>query len=484
MNNNNIIDIPEIAQVVASYLAPADLFIACRVSRSWFIPFASELWRSIKPDQWTHGALEDALPRYSLYIRELHCPLYNSLDKLGLDCTKLTLFRAPLLNANNAQVITSILRRNPNIEELSLISGLTREQLDISMEYVRIVSEMKKLKNLSLHHFIVRPGSLENLLQRLPQLESLSIRRYNSYQLPVSDATKEFDRSMGSSIDLNQLPQHSEYQGPRQLRYFHVDGYQDSFESILKVARISPLMERLSLAETYEYSIDLSLSPAVIQFCQELSSLCHCLDQLTLYQIQIDPQGLMCLLAAFPKLKRLDLEDVSLQAYDILRAVLQSPSYSHTLEEIRFVDHPTYFRQPTSHEILVMLRTFSKLRKVVLENCIIKAEEMVSNLGDNEIEDTESHNSDLSEEEESALGEFGKYGFRSRELEVLKVTIVGPTSRWAPPLNFAWDHTFNLDDDDGEEDEGEWAGYKLYFLVMDQLTSLPNLNLKGVRFSY
>ncbi|KAF9353787.1 hypothetical protein BGX26_008431 [Mortierella sp. AD094] len=456
-NNNNIIDIPEIAQVVASYLAPADLFIACRVSRSWFIPFASELWRSIKTDQWTHGALVDALPRYSLYIRELHCSLYNPLDKLGPDCTKLTLFRAPLLLPSNAQVVTSILRRNPGIEELSLISGLPWERMDLSMEYMRIVSEMKKLKNLSLYDFIVGPGTLEYLLERLPQLESLGImstREYDAHQTPGFDVAKEFDLSMGSPIDQDQLPQHSEHQGPRQLRHLHADGYLNSFESILKIARITPLLEKLSLSDTCEDSVNLNISPATIQFCQEISTLCPCLDQLKLYQIQIDLQGLVYLLAAFPKLKRLDLEGICLQAYDILRVILQFTGYSYTLEEIRIVDQPTYSRVPTSREILIMLRRYSKLRKVVLENCIIKAEEMVSSLGDTEVDDTEPYGSNLAKEE-GVIGEFGKYAFRSRDLEELKVNIVGPTSKWAPPSNFAWDR---LDDDDEEEDEGEWVG--------------------------
>ncbi|KAF9208178.1 hypothetical protein BGZ49_009575 [Haplosporangium sp. Z 27] len=465
--NNNIFELTEIAQQIASNLAPADLFNACRVCRTWFVPFASELWRCIKADQWIHGALSKALPRYSLYVRELHCSLYTPLEDLGEDCKMLTLFRAPELAPNNIQVIASILERNPDIEELWLISGMPWARIGLTMVLVQILSKMKKLKKLILHDFKVTTGTLSYLLRKLPQLKSLDVEGYEERNVSEYDATFSFDL-----FSPDQQLQHPGPNEPSQLQSLHMNGYQDSFESILKIARISPLLESLSLSDTSRYSIDLSILESMTPFCKQLSESCPCLNQLKLNQSSISMDGLSCLLSAFPKLKKFDVEGLDMVDTFLLRLILDHPEYSDTLEEIRIAPEGFFFRAP---EALQILREFSKLRKLDLSDCVIAAEAMVSDAGMEGLMD----------------GGFCEKYFKCQDLELLVVSILGPTNNWAPP-SVLWNrHDSETENDYDEEEEGEeegekedcrWKGYQLYSLVSKQLDSLPKLDWTRVRF--
>ncbi|KAF9098698.1 hypothetical protein BGX27_000749 [Mortierella sp. AM989] len=472
--NNNIFEIPEIASQIASRLPPADLFIASCVCRTWFIPFANELWRTIKPDQWTHGALLDALPRYSLFIRELHCSLYIPLNKLGLDCTKLTLFKAPMLDLSNTETIMSILRRNLDIEELWLRSSIPWEHVDLTMECVRIISSLKKLKRLSLNEFKVIPGANEHLLKQLLQLEELSIEGCEARQISGLSMIKNIDLSTESPLNQDKSTELLEHAEPSQLRRLHMDGFQDSFESILMIARNAPLLETLSLSETSKHSIDLSFSPDMSRFCQELSEQCPRLDQLVLKESNIDIEGLVCLLSAFPKLKRFAVEDLGLENFQLLRIFLDQPGYCDTLEEIHInTVQGNHSRQPTSDAVLGMLRGFPRLRKAVLKQCSIDAERIASSDGINMAK---------------GVMHDDHHAFRCLDLEVLETIIVGPNKRWAPPSVFTWEGNFHSSDDEDEEGETSQQQpqrtYRLYDSVVRQLNTLPNLDMSKVYFSY
>ncbi|KAI7829707.1 hypothetical protein BC939DRAFT_499834 [Gamsiella multidivaricata] len=170
---DTIFDIPEICLLIAKHLSKNDLASACRVRRSWFAPFASELWRSIDPDQWTNHTFRSAFPRYSAFIRELRCGSLVPLDVLGLHCTQLTLLHVPGLLSY--PVLERALQSNPRIEELRLRAVVTKEDVQGIVEIFRTMVGMKMLKTLSFTHFKMPSEALEYLLDHLSGLQSLEI---------------------------------------------------------------------------------------------------------------------------------------------------------------------------------------------------------------------------------------------------------------------------------------------------------------------
>ncbi|KAG0366250.1 hypothetical protein BC939DRAFT_447183 [Gamsiella multidivaricata] len=464
-----IFDIPEINLQIAKHLPPADLASACRVCRSWFVPFASQLWRSIQPDQWTHGALTDALPRYSVFVRQLRCSLFVNLDTLGPECTRLTLFKAPRLNHSAFPVLKRILESNPDIEELTLISDFGMSAIQLTMETIRIVAGLAKMRKLVLMDFVAPRGALEYMMEKLPRLEALSIEGWEDLPplsqevdpatgaVVLSGAMEEEVSDMTEQFGRDSEQQHQQ-QGQRQLRYLSMDEFQDGYESVLRIVRHTPLLEHLSLTQTRASAIDLTISPQLVQLCQQLRSHCPRLDQLSLNYISVDIGGLEYLLMAFPRMRKLAVNNVYLPQLALLSMLLNQDALQESLEDIRIADIGAIVDTLASSMLLALLRKFKKLKRVSLPFHIIEAEDMIR-----------------------SDGEF-KEELTCRNLEVLEVSIIGPNKSWAPPEAHA---EGDLDTDDEDENQEEQPReYELYDAVMKRLDALPKLDKNTIRFRY
>ncbi|KAG0320429.1 hypothetical protein BGZ99_004516 [Dissophora globulifera] len=520
----SILEVPEICFHIARYLAPADLALACRVSRSCFIPFASTLWRSIKPDQWTDGALGQALPRYSHFIRQLRFPLYIRLDDLELEYTRLVLFRAPMIKSSTVSLINGILRRNPDIEDLCIQCDSPQAIFEALAETMRIVAGMDKLKKLVMSGFNdTMPNTLDFLLNRLPKLEILGLSEWHhgehpglaldletGHLVPKKEGKSEDEKpgeeeeeEAGGEVDGQwmmdePLPPQYQYQRqkqqrsvPRALRILEVSGPYCSFQTALRVASYSPLLNRLQLAEDLMRQV----WPMDIEvFAQQLSVFCPQLDELDLFDTELDGDGVSDLLTAFPRLRCLYATHPGPAPFRFLRCINEfQPVFGATLEVIELVrsrDRPQ--SMSTCTEILIMLSSFSNLRKVHLKDFFVFAEDLVA----------------LDMVQGSGDGVPNRYfSFACKDLEVLELIIMGPNNRWVPK-----DLLDSDDDSDNDSDEFDDSNvfedsdtsddnlsttrpqtppsppsppiYELYENVIEMLRVLPKLDQSGLRFSY
>ncbi|KAF9917367.1 hypothetical protein BX616_001227 [Lobosporangium transversale] len=524
MNNDgkNIMEISEIASQIAQYLAPADLANACSVCSTWFVPFVSELWRSIKPDQWTHEAFRKALPRYSHYIRELRCAMYDRLDNIGPDCTRLTVFKAPVLYESISQgIIKDILKHNINIKELWLGSALPSENIDITIEFIQILAKLKELRHLSLYYFRVLPGCLEFLLEQLPNLESLHLGEWVEFTHPSLSFNIKTGLLQGSAepsaVELEPRLQRPQLQNKisLQLRSLFLDGCQHSYVSILRIACVSPNLESISLSNSLmPDSLFLRMSTELDRFVDRLSSYCPRLECLGLNGIEIDLEGLACLLKAFPSLRRLDLEDVDIEDRHVLTLILRHRPYRQSLEEIRIYSQTGRFMgRLSSHAILWMLRRCPNLKKVSLRQALIEATELADLSSSNGLLEFAEINGDgadidatLSENMPEGDIYYQDGVLVCRNLEILETCIYGPDKKWAPSEALVEDNVFSeydcqirqrlydihvgLDDsEDPESTTGSLGGsghtsYELYEAVLNQLQTLPKLDMSYIRFDY
>jgi hypothetical protein len=495
-----IFDLPEILLNIAIHLAPADLARACRVSRGWFVPFASELWRSIQYDNWKDGSLLSAFSRYAVFVRELRCPLllppyalgflfsqfslfraplpwFNQLTlfrapqlglrfnqmalikapQIGHRFNQLTLFSAPKLDPENVDTIKLILKHNPNIQNLFLPFAFSQEQASRAKDVFKTVTGMKKLNHLVLRGLLVTPGELGSLLDRLPALESLTLQN-GGYDNPNMV-------SFPVGIPDDPVPPLEYPQRGRQLRSLQMDASRHCLAIILEIARHSPLLQRLAWMNMF--TMDFTVSPELVSFTQKLGSLCPRLDQLEIDFCYGDREGLECWLSAFPKLRKLHVKDATpMDHNDVLRSLRRHPSCHDSLEEVTV--EKSMYREISAivvSPIIELLRGFPKLRKVRMRQCRIPVSRFVT------------------------LRNVYGYIVASQDLEVLEVTMVGPCKSWAPAeVHSEESHAF------WATLSGHWAtrqyskvdvnlpDYKLYYAILDELCRLPKLDLSTVQF--
>ncbi|KAG0294630.1 hypothetical protein BGZ97_005037 [Linnemannia gamsii] len=388
---------------VSEYLNPADLANACCVARAWFIPFASQLWRAIQRDQFSQEALIEALPRYSIFVRELHCSRFARLDRVGPECTRLCIIEAPVLGPAQGRQdgwAIEILERNPDLEEVSVWFPNRVEATRQLMRFIGIVVRMKKLKRLRIDGFMAPDGALEYLLEMLPGLEELTIElwqpnpdavldpdfvEWQKQRIALEDTEDRDDAdaeqlstptpavsaatsarpasTSGTSLAVTTTTGTSASSSPRQLRRLSLIEIEFSFEEFLNLVRDYPLLESIVLEGSDESAhFRPRESPNLIPFCEQLGVLCPRLDQLSLKSMVINTDGLKYLLSAFPRLKCLTLALTPMCDGDILQILLNHPGYSSTLEEIELT-HDTPSR-PSNVETLEVLRRFHRLRKL------------------------------------------------------------------------------------------------------------------------
>ncbi|KAG0368314.1 hypothetical protein BGZ54_002228 [Gamsiella multidivaricata] len=349
--------------LIAKHLPQPDLARACCVSRHWLVTFASVLWRSIHADHKNYHIFCTAFPRYSVYIRELRCSQGVKLDYLGYQCTQLVVFEAPLLSLTKLNDIKQVLESNRSIEDLSLSSSMIYRDMNLDMETVcvqqtmeilRLVAGMGNLRRLSLTGFQAPPGALEYLLEQRYDLRSLRIVRWEHRQCPgrgvdpvtgllMSHAAAAV---LASATELGQLEQQQQQQQQqqqrapqRQLRSLHLQGYPDGHEFVLKIVRRTPLLEQLSLAQSWTHNQRIFISPQVEQFCQQLKSYCPCVKELRLDQTTLCPDSFKYLLSAFPRLRRFEALEVFHTRHDYFEILIDQESLWESLEEVRTPDY-------------------------------------------------------------------------------------------------------------------------------------------------
>ncbi|KAK3823082.1 MAG: hypothetical protein J3Q66DRAFT_424668 [Benniella sp.] len=445
-----IFDLPEILLSIAIHLAPADLAQACRVSRGWFVPFASKLWYSIQQDQWTDGNLLPALPRYAVFVRELRCPLYLPSNSLGHRFNQLTLFSAPKIDPDNLDVIEQVLKHNPDIRDLFLPFALSREYADRIKDITQTVAGMTKLKRLKLRGLLTAPGDLGSLLDQLPELESLTLEDCGYAHPPGMEPDP-------ADIPEDPVTQLEHSQQAQQLRSLQMDGNLDCFEIILEIARRSPLLEQLWFVFMTTY--ELVMSPKMAWFTQKLGSHCQHLNQLVIHGCEINGEGLECLLSAFPRLRKFHAIDVSMRHYDVLDFLVQHKSCCDSLEEVS-VGRVTQYLEGSlgmTGTVRELLQGFPRLRKVHLRQCRIAASEFV------------------------LYRTRDKYFVASKDLEVLAITLSGPGKSWVPAEVHSEDgHAYWGSRTDDDEDEK--PDYSLYNEVMEEIRLQPKLDPSTIQF--
>ncbi|KAF9981443.1 hypothetical protein BGZ65_003941 [Modicella reniformis] len=442
-----IFEIPEIVLNIAKYLSPADLAQACRVSRSWFVPFVSQLWRSIQLDQWIDGNLAPALPRYSAFVRELRCPRYIEPEVLGAQFEQLTLFRAPLLDNTNIDIFKQILRENPNINSLWVVFDRPLFTANERDEFFESVAGMSKLRSLHFSGlgFPVYPGELAHLLNKLTWLKTLVLEECYYSRLPRGTEP--------TALTIEQSGH---------LRSLSTDCFrEDTLDIILEITQCSPQLEQLVMLEATVYRTNIMMSPRLEWFAEKLHSYCQHLDQLKFHACDLDQNGLACLLSAFPKLRKFEFTDCSMKHGEILAQIIQHESCRDSFEEISLQNSSSRMDPTCADEVFLLLRKFTKLKKVSLTQCKLLALDFVR-----------------------SQEEFG-YVLASRDLQVLSITITGPNKKWAPPEVFPEKYTPIRDDaEDEDHDLIQVPDYHLYNAVMEEFERQPKLDRSAIRFDY
>ncbi|KAF9928182.1 hypothetical protein FBU30_002578 [Linnemannia zychae] len=461
----------EVLIQVAEYLKPADLAKACCVNRTWFFPFASRLWRSVQKDQFSQERLLDALPQYSGFIRELHGSRFSRLDKLGPGCTRLTVFEGHI--SGPQQIAIGILERNPDLEDIALVFPNMYEASNQIMRLISVLVKMKKLKRLSINGFWAIDKALDYLLEMLPGLEELSIELYkvNPNAVPSSDFIIWWEKKLGkeskeqkenclqddAAMSALAAASHS---SSRQLRNISLISYEISFKALLMILQSYPLLESIVLdgMEGLE-SFQPSESPSYLFFCQQLGVLCPRLNQLTLKDVDINSEGLECLLSAIPRLKCLVIYNTFLTDRDALRILLAHQNYIETLEVI---DLTQGSMAPSAEETIEVLRMFHRLRKLRVTSGAVKAEALIQLFQDSTSSERQSQ--EQSTEPSSRPGQ---------TLERLDVTIVGPSKKWAPSVNqYDSASEYEMDQSDDHDEERVYPLYNTLKTLLQEKTLL------------
>ncbi|KAG0328074.1 hypothetical protein BGZ99_006247 [Dissophora globulifera] len=405
-------------------------------------------------------------------------------------------------------IINNILRRNPNIEDLYIQCNFDELRMRDLIETMHVLVEMEKLKKLAMFGFYgVLPNTLDFLLDRLPKLEALHLHEWEYEEHPGLALDLETGHlvSKDEGVDGQRTthqpppsptPSRSQYQQqkhqlpvPRALRTLRIADSNCPFDTTLKVASYSPLLNRL------QFSNDLGQQTWPMGFAQQLLSFCPRLDELDLSDTSLQKGRFKDLLTALPRLRRLCVRNQGPSYDTILGHINKSlPVFGTTLEEVDLdCGEREYQDMSTCSEIFIMLASFPKLRKVYLKNLFVPAEDLVG--------------SDMALNYRNRVP-VEDFSFACKDLEVLELIIQGPNDGWAPKELLDWDNDTVHDNDDlydSDESDDDFCTikpptppstsppppstspppvYELYEKVIEKLGMLPKLKQSGLRFSY
>ncbi|KAF9940980.1 hypothetical protein BGZ67_006218 [Mortierella alpina] len=457
---NDILTIPEVLILIAGHLPPADLASACRTCRSWFVPFAGQLWRSIEPDQWTHGALTRALPRYSTFIRELRCSRFTSLEALGSECTHLTLLRAPELTPDNLDLLHVVVNRNQDIEDLCLTF---EQKMPVPVELLRAMASLRKLRRLSINApWIASQTHIRHLLEHLPELESLRVESWAMPSLRDTETALE---------NPPQKPDKSPKQ--HQLQSLSVAG-NVHMESILRdFAFHFPRLKALTLEGDFEnlFSGD---AEATRRLPQEISTRCPLLTDLGFMNtVCLEPQDLRTLLSSVPGLRRLSVcgnlsEERVIHILLLTRA--QEPKILDHVEHIELRCH-SHIPHRLEAAILQTLSDFPELKRLSLPAATIDADILAKSIQDLQLQ--------------PGLGD----KWVCKNLEELSLRITGSHQDWirSGVIDRSIDEEQQEDRDEGDKVDGGQdvevsARYNSFDTIVNYLSTQPKLDFHSVKF--
>ncbi|KAF9584493.1 hypothetical protein BGW38_006249 [Lunasporangiospora selenospora] len=307
---DTVLQMPEILLHIARFLPPSDQAQCSRVCRRWFAPFASELWRFIQPDQFTHEALVEALPRYSSFIRQLRCGTYDSLQRLSSDCTQLTVLVAPGIYQGNIKSISAILERNPGLEELEIRNqgGL---HLGDRLDFLLLIASKlaSSLKSLDIRNFRMPHGVLAHILESLLQLESLGLESWSEYTLtskselegvfstlPKPKGGRMIPEPMApfTPTEASTLHDQQEIVLCRSLKSLKLYSIPDTLETTLLVASYAPNLEAIFFCgDLISESISTNPEDPNYGACVALRTLCPRLNHLEVTEELLFPGGLL-----------------------------------------------------------------------------------------------------------------------------------------------------------------------------------------------
>ncbi|KAG0206895.1 hypothetical protein BGX28_001764 [Mortierella sp. GBA30] len=496
--------IPELLTHIAQFLSRSDLASASSVSRLWHDILDKELWHTLGPELdevWTNKTFLNSLRKHSHVIRELDCPVVSAMNRLIPNCTRLIKFSPPQVDAMNMQKTGVLLSQNPDLEDLELICDKFTFQAADVMTLVDFVIPLKKLKRLTFEYNCADPRLLLKLVRDLPRLEYLKVEAWSREQLEYGSKggweteedyldededededdfdSEDDDDDDGNSTDGN-IDKDKRYVKPDiddrpsrySLRSFHADGL-PGMSWVIEIAKASPDLESLTIAgDVSALNLGLQLSPELVQWGMQLQKGCPRLAELQIRNFMIiDRPALQAFLSfGFPSLRRFTFYRSNMEEAEVLQIMSflgPKTNYRETLEYILIEPRYEPGMKRTSRFILDLLTTFTKLQTVVLESCVIEAEDMIKRL--------------------RGMQKSGVIGgpWACKDLEHLHVSIRGPAKGWTRRS------VVNEERDDRDEIRSRpdqtkhpWNKYELFDSVLQHLRSMPKLSLSNVRFCY
>ncbi|KAF9432337.1 hypothetical protein BGZ76_010952 [Entomortierella beljakovae] len=192
------------------------------------------------------------------------------------------------------------------------------------------------------------------------------------------------------------------------------------------------------------------MSPTLSEFCQGLRDFGPNLDSLSIDQNYVDLDGLICLLKAFPKLRKFEVGMILLEDHEIFEVLWQQENLKENLEEFTFKE--PYSISECAEMVLRMLHECRSLRRVNLGGKMY-VNQLLQLLG---------------------TAEANGYAFACHDLKVLEITVAG-AGNWAPPavLKERYDHTIIKPSDNN---------YERYDSLVRYLSKMPNLDLNSITF--
>ncbi|GJJ78487.1 hypothetical protein EMPS_10846 [Entomortierella parvispora] len=384
------LEIPELLALIARHLEKPDLAAACRVNKSWFVPFAEQLWRSLQFQDISEsgGKLLQSLPRYAIYVYTICFPSYCDLSQLILTpdlshLTSLTFFEVPY---ESQAVIQDILRQNPLLDYLTIELGIDipEEKEAKARDMVKTMLRLKRLETLSFRNNWVTSKLLESLVWGLPKLsyfcfQTIEFRPHIEEKLEAEGVPDEDDEDYLEADELVAF----QLQRPLLLEMVKMKSPGRLFGSMVKILQSSPLLTRLEWSESEEHNdlfdADLRfLTQAVHKSCPKLEDVdlgCEWMRSGDFYHlfslwdplvdnIQLSWLPLTSIFIIMSCLEDVDILEVVWEGRDILQ---------HTLKSLILFSRVAWGRRRSGPITISILETFQNLQCLDLPGTTVDA---------------------------------------------------------------------------------------------------------------
>ncbi|KAG0048806.1 hypothetical protein BGZ83_006293 [Gryganskiella cystojenkinii] len=498
------LNIPEILEHIAAYLAPDDLARNCRVCQSFFEPMAAQLWKRIECLQ-EDSMIRAHIPfpsRYAIFVRDLiisgsdnHPRVLDHHYCTGL--TRLTTFSHQDICASDIETILGILNHNPGLQSITF--RWQDLDWDLVTKLVAAMSQCKNLKYLDLTvDWISTTGALEFLLRSLPGLEHFRVLEWNQAAggLYAVQALSGKQDSWPMAFPLTEDTNKTEIRYG--LRRLQIETCVFSFHPLNEIVRASPGLEYLGMIDWDEdgpeddaSDFD-TLSLALHESCLRLEDLMissrwmkpdHLYRLLDLSRTTVQELGQDHLQTPIIKTGRfLPLQSLhvvcnGIRYQEVLELVVSAGwVLSETLEvlEVDDIDGPNNGGGGRGSTLLaVILQTFSCLRSVRVEKASILAEDLLDDLAD------------CATLRDPAVDENRTRMFvpwACKDLKSLEISIASKSPSWFPPDVPDCRRQLGVLSSPLDRDKESNRVYPLYEQIKAQLDSLKSLDQRGIRY--